>query len=260
MATLASALVHTDREFASPRALPSLVVAQEVIAAPPTVYERSVYQPSRRAAPVAFLASAGVILAAMAALATLNVVAQHRKAEHLTVVSMKELDTTPPPPPPERLEKPVVQPPQAFVPKPRIALPSPGPTQVALDTPPPPAPPVAVAAQVVAPAGPAVAAPPARSAEPVEGGDLSSQVLSARPPVYPVDARRRKQQGTVKLMVLVGPDGKVADIQLAGSSGSDLLDRAALSAVKRWRWTPQKQNGAPVSVRGFVTIPFVLTA
>jgi protein TonB len=146
-----------------------------------------------------------------------------------------------------------------FVPKPMIALPAPGPTQVALDVPPPPsAPVVAAAPKIAAPAGPAIAAP-APSAEPVEGGDLSSQVLSARPPAYPVDARRRREQGTVKLLVLVGPDGRVSDIELASSSGSQALDRAALSAVKRWRWAPQKKSGAPAAVRGYVTIPFVLT-
>lgn len=219
---------------------------------------RCVYQPSRRSGPVAFAVSAGVILAGLAALATLNVVAQHKAASRLTVVAMKELDTTPPPPP-KSLEKPVEQPRQAFIPKPLIQLPSPGPIQVALDLPPPPSAPVIATARIVAPAGPTLAAAPVASSDPVEGGDLSSQVLSAKPPAYPIDARRRREQGTVKLMVLVGPDGRVSEIELATSSGSQALDRAALGAVKRWRWAPQKKAGAPVAVRGYVTIPFVLT-
>jgi protein TonB len=209
---------------------------------------------------VAVLASAGVILAVMAALATLNVVAQHKAQSRLTVVAMKKLDTTLPPPSPKSLEKPVKQPPVAFVPKPRIALPSAGPTQVALDLPlPAAAPSVTIAPRIVAPVGVAAPAAPAASSDPVEGGDLSSQVLSARPPVYPLDARRRREQGTVKLLVLVGPDGRVSDIALAASSGSDSLDRAALGAVKRWRWAPQTKSGAPVAVSGYVVIPFVLT-
>jgi protein TonB len=223
------------------------------------VMERSVYQPSRRSGPVAFAASAGMILAGIAALATLNVVAQHKAPSRLTVVAMKELDTTPPPPPPKSLDKPVQQPPRAFIPKPMIQLPSPGPVQVALDLPPPPSAPVPTT-RAVAPAIATAAAAPVASSDPVEGGDLSSQVLSAKPPAYPVDARRRREQGTVKLMVLVGPDGKVSDIQLASSSGSQALDRAALGAVKRWRWAPQKKAGSPVAVRGYVTIPFVLTS
>lgn len=259
MATLASTQFFAADGSAAASGASRPVPAND--GAPPHVahgLERCVYQPSRKSGPMALLASTGMILAAMAGLATLNVVARHKAADHLTVVAMKELDTTPPPPPPKSLDKPVEQPPLAFVPKPRIALPSPGPTQVVMDVPPPPSPPVVSAAKVAAPVA-AAAAPAAPSSGPIEGGDLSSQVISAKPPAYPVDARRRKEQGTVKLLVLVGPDGHVSDIQLAGSSGSQTLDRAALGAVKRWRWAPQKKNGAPVAVRGYVTIPFVLT-
>lgn len=256
MATLASPRYVLDVEPSFQRSQ-SRRVGKELPDEAPIA--RCVYQPSRRSGPIAFAASSGVILAGLALLATLNVVAQHKAASRLTVVAMKELNTTPPPPP-KSLDKPVEQPQQAFIPKPMIELPSPGPTQVALDLPPPPSAPVIATARIVAPAGPAVAAAPVACSDPVEGGDLSSQVLSAKPPGYPIDARRRREQGTVKLMVLVGPDGRVSDIQLAGSSGSQALDRAALGAVKRWRWAPQKQAGAPVAVRGYVTIPFVLTS
>lgn len=261
MATLAPASRLPELEM--PARLPQpRVVAKPLALAPvevPEPYQRSAYQPSRKAAPVAFLASSGMIAAALAALATLTIVGKHQGAERLTVVEMKELETAPPPPP-ERLVKPIESPPQVFVPKPMIQLPSPGPAQVALDAPPPPAPLV----QAVAPAPEAPAALPAApaastaSSSAIEGGDLSSQVLSAKPPVYPVEARRAREQGTVKLLVLVGPDGRVSDVAVSSSSGSKRLDQAALSAVKRWRWSPNKRDGAPVAVRGYVTIPFVL--
>ncbi len=224
----------------------------------PVAYERAVYQPSRRAGPVAALASAAVLLATGAALATLSIVAQQKEQQRLTVVAMKQLDTTPPPPPPpaKSLDKPVTPPEQAFVPKPMITLPAPGPQNVAMDLPPPIQPSVVEAPRVAVPNAPVAAAPVA--ATPVEGGDLSSQVISARPPVYPIDARRRREQGTVKLRVLVGPDGRVEDLQIAVSSGSDQLDKAALTAVRRWRWAPQKQNGQPVAVRGMVPVTFAL--
>jgi protein TonB len=256
MATLASSRYVPDAE---PLFQPSQLRVVGSVPAQEASIARCVYQPSRRSGPVAFAASAGVILAGLAVLATLNVVAEHKPTPRLTVVAVKKLDTTPPPPP-KSFEKSLEQQPQAFVPKPMIELPSPGPTQVALDLPPPPSAPLIATARIVAPAGPTVAAAPFASSDPVEGGDLSSQVLYARPPVYPIDARRRREQGTVKLMVLVGPDGRVLDIRLAASSGSQTLDRAALGAVKRWRWSPQKKGGAPLAVRGYVTIPFVLTS
>jgi len=256
MATLAAARTFPDETRSFQRQ-----PAPAIVSSAPEPIVRAGYQPSRRSGPIAGLASAGVILAAMAALATLNVAAEKKRSIHLTVVQAKELDVTPPPPPPpqQRLEEPVEQAAPMFIPKTMIALPAPGPTQVALDVPPPPtAPAVAATPKVAVPTG-AAAAAPAPSSDPVEGGDLSSQVLSAKPPPYPVDARRRREQGTVKLLVLVGPDGRVSDIELASSSGSQALDRAALGAVKRWRWAPQKKGGEPVAVRGYVTIPFVLT-
>lgn len=224
----------------------------------PTAYERGSYQASAGARPIALLASAGAILAIVGAMATLNVVAAYKQQTRLTTVQIRELDVTPPPPPPEptKLETPEAARTQTVVPPPMIALPASGPSQVVVDTPPPPVP-VQVTSQ-----GTAVSAPPAIAPKPattVEGGDLSSKVLYAKPPSYPTDARRAREQGTVKLMVLVGADGTVKDIKVSGSSGSDRLDRAALHAVKRWRWSPTMSGGVATAVRGTVTIPFVLT-
>ncbi|MFT4056432.1 MAG: energy transducer TonB [Novosphingobium sp.] len=216
---------------------------------------RSVYSPAK-ANPVALLASAGMILGMAACLATLNIVAAHKERAHLSTVDVK-LDVTPPPPPPEptKLETPQAAVTQTVVPKPMIELPSPGPQQVMVDAPPPPAPPVKVSEGVKVSAPPAVAPPAATT---LEGGDLSSKVLFAKPPTYPVDARRAHEQGTVKLLLLVGSDGTVKDIQVASSSGSSRLDGAALRAVRHWRWSPLMSNGVATAVRGYVTIPFVL--
>jgi len=220
--------------------------------------ERSVYQASKGARPIALLASAGAILGIALAMATLNMVAAHEERAHLTTVDVRELDVTPPPPPePTKLETPQAAPTRTVAPKPMIELPSPGPVQVMVDAPPPPTPPLATSEGVKSSASPAVAPAPSTT---LEGGDLSSKVLFAKPPAYPIDARRSHEQGTVKLLVLVGTDGTVKDIKVAGSSGSDRLDRAALNAVKRWRWSPTMSGGAAMAVRGFVTIPFVLVS
>jgi protein TonB len=50
----------------------------------------------------------------------------------------------------------------------------------------------------------------------------------------------------------------VNDIAVGQSSGFDRLDKAALDAVRRWRWSPTLQGGEAVQVRGMVEIPFVL--
>ncbi|WP_252217111.1 energy transducer TonB, partial [Clostridium sp. CMCC3677] len=73
---------------------------------------------------------------------------------------------------------------------------------------------------------------------PTEGGDLSSKMISAKPPSYPLESRRLHEEGTVVLAVLLSAEGQVAGISIAQSSGSDRLDQAALAAVRKWRWAP----------------------
>jgi protein TonB len=47
-------------------------------------------------------------------------------------------------------------------------------------------------------------------------------------------------------------------VSVSRSSGFARLDKAALDAVRRWRWSPLVRGGVPVMVRGIVDIPFVL--
>jgi protein TonB len=77
--------------------------------------------------------------------------------------------------------------------------------------------------------------------------------LDNPPPEYPAAARRRRIEGTVLIDVAVGSDGRPTAVQLASSSGEELLDRAALAAVRAWRFVPA-QRGSD-SVAGQVRVP-----
>jgi TonB family protein len=80
------------------------------------------------------------------------------------------------------------------------------------------------------------------------------------PPVYPAIARRRDQQGTVTIRVLVGNDGSVERAEIAESSGFDALDDAALETVRRrWRFVPARRGGTPVESWVLAPIRFALT-
>ena len=80
------------------------------------------------------------------------------------------------------------------------------------------------------------------------------------PPIYPTIARRRAQQGTVTLHVLVGIDGIVQRAEVAESSGFDALDDAALETVRRrWRFVPARRSGLPIESWVLVPIRFALT-
>jgi periplasmic protein TonB len=79
------------------------------------------------------------------------------------------------------------------------------------------------------------------------------------PPIYPVAARRREQQGTVTVKVLVGADGSVESAEIADSSGFDALDNAALDTVRsRWRFVPARHGGLAVESWVLVPIRFAL--
>jgi protein TonB len=67
------------------------------------------------------------------------------------------------------------------------------------------------------------------------------------PPAYPLRARRSGEQGEVLLDVHVDESGRVTEIVLKRSSGSGMLDRAAISAVRDWRFQPATIGGEPVA-------------
>lgn len=172
-----------------------------------------------------------------------------KREQKLTVVNL----TPATPPPPSTSEQPTPQKVAIVTPRPVVLIPQPSP--VMIPTTPDPVP------QPTPPAPAAVSnAPPAPPAPPsvIQSNDLGSRMVSGTPPRYPVDSRRKHEQGTVVLSLTLGFDGRVANINVSNSSGFARLDQAALSAVRKWRWEPIMRGGQPVMVRGVVEIPFVL--
>ncbi|WP_313808576.1 energy transducer TonB [Sphingobium sp.] len=172
---------------------------------------------------------------------------QRMRETRLSVVNL-----LPPPPPPAADVAPPPSQPRIVAPSPLVQVPVP-PTPMVATTPQPvpPAPPVALPAPVVAPvvsAGPSV----------VQGGDLGTQMVAGRPPRYPIESRRKREQGTVVLALTLGMDGAVESIAINRSSGFSRLDDAARDAVRGWRWKPIMRDGQAVRVKGVVEIPFVL--
>lgn len=78
-------------------------------------------------------------------------------------------------------------------------------------------------------------------------------------PAYPAFARRMRIQGTVMLKVLVSREGVALKIQVAQTSGSDILDSAAAETVKKWRFVPARHGDSPVDEWVQVPIAFHLT-
>lgn len=55
-------------------------------------------------------------------------------------------------------------------------------------------------------------------------------------PTYPEMAKRMNLQGTVKVLVVVAPDGTVKAVEPVG--GSPVLIQAAQNALSKWKFAP----------------------
>jgi protein TonB len=72
-------------------------------------------------------------------------------------------------------------------------------------------------------------------------------------PRYPWLSRQKGEEGRVVLRVAVDEGGRAIDVAVLASSGYGRLDRAAASAVRRWRFAPARRAGR--AVLGAVDVP-----
>nr|WP_298132328.1 energy transducer TonB [uncultured Pseudoxanthomonas sp.] len=97
-------------------------------------------------------------------------------------------------------------------------------------------------------------APAPTATVPLAPGDVPVPIPGQTPaPEYPAAAIRNGDQGTVMVRVEVGADGVPTSVDVAQRSGSRDLDRAAVTAVRQWRFQPAQRDGQPVP--GAVTVP-----
>jgi len=124
----------------------------------------------------------------------------------------------------------------------------------------PPAIPVAVPGLNATPALPTALPRPSApvTASPKSGGQLQqAQLISSRPPDYPLVAKQAHVQGVVVVSAVVGVDGKVKSASAV--SGPPLLQKAAVDAVRQWTYKPTMLNGAPVESETRVEVRFTGT-
>ena len=149
--------------------------------------------------------------------------------EQVAEVTFEQAPPNPEPtPPPEEMEEP----------EPLDAPPEPtDPPEFQEEKPTPPPKPRTDKPKPVAPiARPQVAGPPAG---PMSMSSAKAVAVSAPRPEYPYEARRAKMTGSgVCVMTVDTSSGAVTSAVMAQSTGSPVLDNAAVSAFKRWRFKP----------------------
>lgn len=113
---------------------------------------------------------------------------------------------------------------------------------------------------------PAAGAAPAAPALPPAGQAEDGPVLIANPrfrappapPAYPPRARDLGQEGEVLLQARLDPTGTPEEVIVQRSSGFDLLDRAAVAAVRRWAFEPGRRGDRPVAAWVQIPVRFAL--
>lgn len=74
--------------------------------------------------------------------------------------------------------------------------------------------------------------------------DAAPHAIHVVPPTYPAAARDAGVEGSVLVRMTIDIDGSVRSARVIESIAG--LDEAALSCVKKWRFTPARKNGKPV--------------
>src|ERR1022692_2180794 len=86
---------------------------------------------------------------------------------------------------------------------------------------------------------------------------VSRGLLVKKPqPTYPVEAMHMHIEGAVQLSASITKNGDIAAVKIL--SGDPQLARAAVDAVKRWKYQPYLLNGEPVEIQTQITVNFKL--
>jgi TonB family protein len=78
------------------------------------------------------------------------------------------------------------------------------------------------------------------SAPAIAQDELTRKVQTKAAPVYPDLARRMNIAGTVKVIVVVAPNGTLKTTRVLG--GNPVLVNAAVDALKKWKFEPASQE------------------
>jgi TonB family protein len=73
-------------------------------------------------------------------------------------------------------------------------------------------------------------------------------------PVYPDEARKQNLQGVIALDIVVSRTGSV--LSMRALNGPDVLSRAAMDALRWWKFAPYRLNGEPAVVETTVAVEF----
>ncbi|MBI5117686.1 energy transducer TonB [Candidatus Poribacteria bacterium] len=102
---------------------------------------------------------------------------------------------------------------------------------------------------------------PQSGAQGISNGKVSASspaYLHNPKPEYPRAARQAGHEGTVTLLVEVFPNGRTGEVRVDKTSGHELLDKAAIEAVRKWRFVAAKKGANPAAAWVKIPVEFSL--
>jgi periplasmic protein TonB len=90
---------------------------------------------------------------------------------------------------------------------------------------------------------------------PIIVGSLVDYATEKVNPTYPQAARTMRMTGVVRVELIVDENG---DVSVESAAGPTMLQRAALDAVRKWKFRPFTRDGQPVKAKGYVSFNFNL--
>jgi protein TonB len=92
-------------------------------------------------------------------------------------------------------------------------------------------------------------------------GGISTNVipLVRIPPRYPMRAASRRLEGWVKVEFTIREDGSVKEPIVVDAQPKNIFDRAALNAIKRWKFKPKIMGGEAFEQRAVQILQFKLS-
>jgi protein TonB len=88
--------------------------------------------------------------------------------------------------------------------------------------------------------------------------DVQARAQGSIVPEYPDQARRRNQEGTLKLMVKIDDLGRVRDVEVVEADLPGVFDEAALEAFRNARFHPAMKDGHPKRYQAYIRVVFKL--
>ncbi len=95
-----------------------------------------------------------------------------------------------------------------------------------------------------------------KDTSPLDVGSLIGYATKQAAPQYPAAAKSIRATGVVKVEVTISEKGEVSSVQK--TSGHQMLQAAAIDAIRKWKFKPFVRDGQPVKATGFVSFNFAL--